>query len=187
MSKPIRSSSLNSILKHARRVVIAGVMTSSALFAGCAQAGQYPNPTTVAAAPATRPDAIYVYAFDSSAGDVKLDDHGIASKLKASMSGDSPAQQQSQEAVEAREAVANEIVAKLQSMGLPAIRADVPPPDDRSVLVVAKARSVRRCSSSTSRRTAYRNSSSSSTRARTAATRRASRRWRASARRRAMR
>jgi len=137
MSKPIRPSSLNSILKHARRVVIAGVMTSSALFAGCAQAGQYPNPTTVAAAPATRPDAIYVYAFDSNAGDVKLDDHGIASKLKASMSGDSPAQQQSQEAVEAREAVANEIVAKLQSMGLPAIRADVPPPDDRSVLVVA--------------------------------------------------
>ncbi|MDR5740758.1 MULTISPECIES: DUF4410 domain-containing protein [unclassified Caballeronia] len=137
MSKPILVSSLDSILKHARRVVIAGVMTGTALFAGCAQAGPYADATTVASAPATRPDAIYVYAFDSDASDVRLDDHGLAAKLKASMSGESRAQQQSQEAVEAREEVANEIVAKLQSMGLPAIRADVPPPDDRSVLVVA--------------------------------------------------
>lgn len=136
MSIQIRFPSFDSILKHARHAVIAGVMTSSALFAGCAQAGQYQHAPTVAAATAARPDVIYVYAFQSSASDVKLDEHGIASRLKASMSGESQAQQQSMEAVEAREEVANEIVAKLQSMGLRAVRADVAPPDNQNVLVV---------------------------------------------------
>lgn len=134
MSQPIRFPSLDSIVRHARRALVAGVMTGSALFAGCAQAGQ-PEPT-VATAPGVRPDTVYVYAFGSNADQVKLDDHGLASKLGTAMSGDTHAQQQAQDAIEAPEDVANEIVAKLQSMGLRAVRADVPPPDDQNALVV---------------------------------------------------
>jgi outer membrane murein-binding lipoprotein Lpp len=135
------SSSIN-LFKKVRGAALAGFVVGTALLAGCAsnpaqasnQYGQYVQ--TVAAAPAVRPDAIYVYAFASDANDVKLDNHGLISKLGSAMSGDSQARKQTQDAIAAREEVANEIVAKLQSMGLPAVRADVPPPQDRSVLVV---------------------------------------------------
>jgi len=146
MSSSIKFSSFSSIINKARGAALAGLVVGTALLAGCAsnpaqaasQFNQYGGQSvqTVAAAPALRPDTIYVYAFASDASEVKLDNHGMISKIGAAMSGDSQAQKQAQDAVAAREEVANEIVAKLQSMGLPAVRADVPPPEDRSVLVV---------------------------------------------------
>ncbi|SPB15478.1 hypothetical protein NOV72_02698 [Caballeronia novacaledonica] len=142
MSSSIKFSSLNAVFKKVRGAALAGFVVGTALLAGCAsnpaqasgQCGQYVQ--TVAASPAVRPDNIYVYAFASDASDVKLDNHGLISKIGSAMSGDSQAQKQAQDAVAAREEVANEIVAKLQSMGLRAIRADVPPPQDQNVLVV---------------------------------------------------
>jgi hypothetical protein len=108
-----------------KRAAAACVLTATAFFAAGA-----------AHADTVRPDTIYVYAFQSDAADVKLDNHGLVSKLKGALSDDSAAQQKAQEAQQSREAVANEIVAKLQSMGLPAVRADVPPPADQNVLAV---------------------------------------------------
>ncbi len=67
---------------------------------------------------------------------MQLDNHGMVKKLSNALSNDSAAQQQVQQAPEARDEVADAIVAKLQSMGLRAIRADMPPPDDQNVLVV---------------------------------------------------
>jgi hypothetical protein len=146
MSRSIQSSSLNAFFKKARGAALAGFVVGTALLAGCASnpaqassqynqyGGQYVQ--TVAAAPAVRPDTIYVYAFASDANEVKLDDHGMISKIGSAMSGESQAQKQTQDAIAAQQEVANEIVAKLQSMGLRAVRADVPPPQDQNVLVV---------------------------------------------------
>ncbi|MDR5816484.1 DUF4410 domain-containing protein [Caballeronia sp. LZ033] len=122
---------------------LAALVVGTALLAGCADnpaqaadaSGAYAQ-TTSASVQTLRPDTLYVYPFASDASDVKLDNHGMLSKLGAAMSGDSQADKQAQDAVAAREEVANEIVAKLQSMGLRAIRADVPPPDGQNVLMI---------------------------------------------------
>jgi ribosomal protein S19E (S16A) len=129
--------SIDSILKSAKRAAAVSVLVGTALFAGCANADAQSEQTAQSQQTATvRPEVIYVYAFQSDADDVKLDNHGIVSKLKTSFSDDSAEQQQAQHAQQAREEVANEIVAKLQSMGLRAIRADVPPPANQNVLAV---------------------------------------------------
>ncbi|VXC97817.1 conserved exported hypothetical protein [Burkholderia sp. 8Y] len=135
MSHATNFSSLDSLVRHARRALVAGLVTGVALFAGSARAAGA-DAQTAAIASAVRSGTIYVYPFESEASDVKLDNHGLASKLKTAMSGDTTAQQQAQDALAAREAVADEVVAKLQSMGLRAVRADVPPPDDQNVLEV---------------------------------------------------
>jgi hypothetical protein len=129
MSVTFKSAS--SKLRHA---IAAGILASTALFAGCANAADVVGEAVTI--PAVRPDTIYVYAFNASADDVKLDNHGVVSKLSSALSGDSSEQKQAQGAAQAREDVANAIVAKLQSMGLRAVRAAVPPPQDQNVLVV---------------------------------------------------
>jgi hypothetical protein len=122
--------------KKVRNAIAASILAGTALFAGCAQADAAGFANQTASVPAVRPDTIYVYAFQSDASDVKLDNHGMISKLSSAMSGDSSEQKQAQDAAQAREDVANAIVAKLQSMGLRAVRADIAPPDDQNVLVV---------------------------------------------------
>ncbi|SAL44047.1 hypothetical protein AWB71_02320 [Caballeronia peredens] len=142
MSKSIKSFSFNAIVKKTRGAALAAFVVGTASLAGCASnPAQAASPynqyaQTATATPTIRPDTIYVYAFASDASEVKLDNHGMISKIGSAMSGDSQANKQMQDAAAAREEVANEIVAKLQSMGLRAVRADVPPPDDQSVLVV---------------------------------------------------
>ncbi|SAK46000.1 DUF4410 domain-containing protein [Caballeronia ptereochthonis] len=146
MSNPIKFSSLNTTFRKARGAALVGLVVGTALLAGCASnpaqaASQYGRSgaqtvQTVAATPAVGLDNIYVYAFASDASDVKLDNHGMISKIGSAFSGGSQADKATQDAIAAREEVANEIVAKLQSMGLRAIRADVPPSDDQNVLEV---------------------------------------------------
>jgi hypothetical protein len=128
------SVTFKSVSSKLRHVIAASMLAGAALFAGCASASE-PAAQAVTV-PAVRPDTIYVYAFSASADNVKLDNHGVVSKLSSAMSGDSSEQKQAQNAAQAREDVANAIVAKLQSMGLRAVRADVPPPQDQNVLVV---------------------------------------------------
>jgi hypothetical protein len=135
------TDSFDFIINKAKRAVAVGVLVGTALIAGCAStiADADSLTTQTAFVPAARPDTVYVYAFDSDASDVKLDDHGMITKLKNAVSDDSAAQQQAQQAQKAdaaRNEVADAIVAKLQSMGLRATRAAVPPPDDQNVLVV---------------------------------------------------
>jgi hypothetical protein len=124
-------TSLN-ISKGARRI-FAG-LAFTVLLSGCA--GSITNASETRVQPQVRPDNIYVYTFDSSPGQVKLDHTGLIQKLKSQMSGTSSAEAQSADAVEVREQVADEIVHQLQSMGLRAIRSDIPAPADQNVLMV---------------------------------------------------
>lgn len=124
-------TSLN-VSKGARRI-FAG-LAFAVLLSGCA--GTITNTSQAAAQSEVRPDTVYVYTFDSSPDQVKLDNTGILHKLKSQMSGTSSAEAQSADAVEVREQVANEIVHQLQSMGLRAVRSDVPAPADQNVLMV---------------------------------------------------
>jgi hypothetical protein len=116
-----------------------GILRATAALAFCAAltgcAGGITNASQYSAAPDIRPDNIYVYTFDSSPDEVKLDS-GMMQKLKSRIDGTSAADQQSQQAVAVREEVANEIVTQLQSMGLRAIRSDIPAPTDQNVLIV---------------------------------------------------
>jgi hypothetical protein len=130
--------SLNKFFTYTRRALAACVLTGAALLAGCASTAADAQGVDAQAtlAPVVRPDTIYVYAFASDASEVQLDDHGVVTKLKNAFSSDDAAQRQAQKASDAREELADSIVAKLQSMGLRAVRAETPPPDAQNVLMV---------------------------------------------------
>ncbi|SAL13954.1 hypothetical protein AWB67_00281 [Caballeronia terrestris] len=121
--------------KFSVRRVVAVAALGSMFLTGCASADVGTATAQYSATQVARPDTIYVYAFDSSADEVKLDS-GRMQKMKARIEGTSAAEEQSADATEVREEVANEIVAKLQSMGLRATRANAPAPADENVLMV---------------------------------------------------
>ncbi|WP_245841471.1 DUF4410 domain-containing protein [Paraburkholderia ribeironis] len=106
----------------------------SALLTGCA-GSSIRNASEASAQPQVRPDTIYVYTFDANPQQVKVDG-GMLQKLKTQLSGSSDAQKQVADADQVREQVANEIGRQLQSMGLHAIRSDVPAPADQNALLV---------------------------------------------------
>jgi hypothetical protein len=126
-------TSFKSLVRNAKHVAAATFVAGS-LFLGCT-ASAATNATQAAAAPLARADVIYVYAFDATPGEVKLDS-GMGQKLKTAMSGESSAQMQDQTAADTRVQVANEIVRELQSMGLRAVRVDGPAPANQNALIV---------------------------------------------------
>ena len=127
-------TSLNFLKKNTARFACVAMVCGSALLTGCA--GGSINNASVASAPLqVRPDNIYVYTFDAHPDQVKLDG-GMLQKMKTQIEGSSAAEKQSADAIEVREQVANEIVHQLQSMGLRAIRSDIPAPADQNVLLV---------------------------------------------------
>ncbi len=128
-------TSVSFLKKNAARFACVAMVCGSALLTGCA-GGSINNATQSRVEPQVRPDNIYVYTFDSSPEQVKLDNGGMLKKLKAQLDGSSTAQKQTADAIAVREQVANEIVQQLQSMGLRAIRSDVPAPADQNVLLV---------------------------------------------------
>src|SRR5471032_2308803 len=103
------------------------------LLTGCA--GGVTNVSAFSPAAQVRPETIYVYAFESTPDQVKLDG-GLLQKVKTQLDGESTMKKQADDALEVREQVADEIVKQLQSMGLHAVRADSPAPTDRNVLIV---------------------------------------------------
>lgn len=124
---------LHSLVNKTRRFAGAALLAGSLLASGCASAAsalQAAGPL-----PQVHADVIYVSAFDISPDLVKLDS-GMAQKLKMMASGESSAQQQQQVALAAREKLADNIVAQLQKMGLPATRVDGPVPAGRNAIVV---------------------------------------------------
>jgi hypothetical protein len=127
-------NSIRFVASKGARGASAAVIVLCALLAGCA--GGVSNTAQYSAQPQVRPDNIYVYSFDSTPNQVKLDNGGVIQKMTSQFDGTSTAQKQAQEAAEVREQVANEIVRQLQSMGLRAIRSDVPAPADQNVLLV---------------------------------------------------
>jgi hypothetical protein len=126
--------SIQTIGRKGARCASAAALVLCALLAGCA--GGVTNATSYSAAPQVRPDNIYVYAFDSQADQVKLDNTGVIQKIKSEFDPATPAQKQAEQAAQVREQVADEIVHQLQSMGLHAIRSDVPAPADQNALLV---------------------------------------------------
>lgn len=119
--------------ENAGRITCVALVCGSALLSGCA--GSVTNASQYSTQPQVRPDNIYVYTFNSSPDQVKLDS-GMLQKMESHIDGASAAQKQSSDAVEVREQVANEIVHQLQSMGLRAIRSDIPAPADQNVLLI---------------------------------------------------
>lgn len=127
-------TSIQTIGRKGARCASAAALVLCALLAGCA--GGVTNATSYSAVTPVRPDNIYVYAFDSSADQVKLDNSGVIQKIKSEFDPATPAQKQAEQAAQVREQVADEIVHQLQSMGLRAIRSDTPAPADQNVLIV---------------------------------------------------
>jgi ribosomal protein S19E (S16A) len=117
------------------RSASAALAFSAMLLSGCA-AASVTNTAQYATPMQTAPQSVYVYTFAGNPEAVKLDNSGIVRKLSASFSGASQASQQTEKAVAASNELTDEVVAKLQSMGVRAIRTDAPPPADQSVMIV---------------------------------------------------
>ena len=113
--------------------VLSALAFCAVLLTGCA--GGVTNVSAFPAATQVRPETIYVYAFESTPEQVKLDG-GLLQKVKTQFDGASATKKQADDALEVREQVADEIVKQLQSMGLRAVRADSPAPTDRNILIV---------------------------------------------------
>jgi len=126
-------TSFEFVARKVTRWAGAALVAGSLLLTGCA--GGVTNVSQYTAKPQVRPDTIYVYAFDSTPDQVKLDS-GMAQKLKTQLSGSSDANEQYKAAAAAREQVADEIVRRLQSMGLNAERSDGPAPANQNALLV---------------------------------------------------
>jgi Domain of unknown function (DUF4410) len=128
-------ASLTSARRTTLRSASVALAFSAMLLSGCA-AASVTNPVQYATTGLTRPDTVYVYTFAGNPDAVKLDNTGIVHKLSASFQGSSQASQQTEQAVAASNEMTDEVVAKLQAMGLRAVRTDAPPPADQNVLIV---------------------------------------------------
>jgi len=126
-------TSFKSLVRNAKRAAAMALVAGSLLLTGCASGIN--GTTQTSAAPHVRADVIYVYSFDATPNQVKMDS-GIAQQLKTAVSGESSAQKQVQTAIDTREQVADEIVRELQSMGLRAARVDGLAPANQNALVV---------------------------------------------------
>jgi type IV secretory pathway TrbL component len=98
-------NSIRFVASKGARGASAAVIVLCALLAGCA--GGVSNTAQYSAQPQVRPDNIYVYSFDSTPNQVKLDNGGVIQKMTSQFDGTSTAQKQAQEAAEVREQVAN--------------------------------------------------------------------------------
>jgi hypothetical protein len=106
--------------KKAGRGVTVALISGALLLGGCASG--ITDKAQLSAMPKVRPDNVYVYTFSIAPDQVKLDEGGLASKLASQLSGVSSQAAQVEAAAEVQEALANEIVQKLQSIGLRAMR-----------------------------------------------------------------
>lgn len=107
-------TSFKYLVGNAKRLAGMALVAGSLLLTGCASGIN--GTTQTSAAPHVRADVIYVYSFNATPEQVKMDS-GIAQKIGSAISGESSAQKQVQTAIDTREQVANEIVRELQSMG----------------------------------------------------------------------
>lgn len=131
-------AALNSVRGKTLRSASAALAFSAMLLSGYA-AASVTNTTQYSTLTQANPQNVYVYTFASNPDSVKLDNSGLIHKLSASFSGSSQQASQTQEAAAASDALTDEVVAKLQAMGMHAIRTDAPPPADQNVLIVEGA------------------------------------------------
>lgn len=121
-------------VKMVRRIGAALVL-SCALFSGCAS-GNVTSVSEQGAPIGTQPATVYVTAFDIDANDVKVDQGGAMKKIKASIEGTTQGQAQADTAADARDDVADDLVAKLQHMGVHAVKLEGPVPAGQNALIV---------------------------------------------------
>jgi hypothetical protein len=126
-------TSFKSLVRNTKCLAGTALVAGSLLLSGGASGASGTMQTSTA--PRVRAEVIYVYSFDTTTDQVKMDS-GIAQELKTAMSGESSDQKRDQPAIDAREQVADEIVRELQSMGLHAVRVDGPAPANENALVV---------------------------------------------------
>jgi Domain of unknown function (DUF4410) len=119
-----------SIQRNASRLTLAAFAATSMLMAGCASATTMISDASVPATLAhVSADVIYVRGFDVNANQVRVDDN-VMHRVKAMATGNAGALSQDQTALDARNAVADEIVSDLRAKGLHAERIDGPVPTD---------------------------------------------------------
>lgn len=119
----MQRSFFKSVTRRVSRFASAAVLAGSLLFGGCANASTHVTSASAAQQTPVRADVIVVYPFTGSADQVQLDS-GMAQRLKTQMSGSSAEAEQMKAATQASEQVADEIVKRLQAMGLNAQRAN---------------------------------------------------------------
>lgn len=121
---------------QARRLLAAISGASVLAFSGCATHPPVSGAVTAHATGLMYPQNIYVYAFDMRSAQVKPDS-GLLQRLAAGAEGaGASAAQVAGLAAQVQDAVANELVHKLQKSNLRAIRSAVPVPPDQTVLFV---------------------------------------------------
>lgn len=120
-------------IRNAKHLTAAALVTGSLILGGCASAAT--ETMKIDPAPNVHADVIYVCSFGATSSQVKMDS-GLAHEGKSLISGGSLAQEQDQTATDTREQVADEIVRKLQSAGLRAVRADCAAPPSQNALIV---------------------------------------------------
>ena len=123
------------LFQQAKTVVLTAAAAATMLMTGCASAQTADINRTPFAAP-VHADIIYVTPFAANTDMVRLDSGGIVKKVASMASGESSADSQYQAAMQAREAVANEIVRDLRAKGLNAERLDGPVPAGVNALIV---------------------------------------------------
>lgn len=120
--------------KQAKTIVLTAAAVASMLLTGYATA-QTVDVNRALVQPQVRADVIYVTPFAATTDMVKLDS-GLSQKVKAMATGESSASMQYDTVMEAREALANEIVHELQAKGLRAERLDGPVPANANAIIV---------------------------------------------------
>ncbi|WP_342052071.1 MULTISPECIES: DUF4410 domain-containing protein [unclassified Cupriavidus] len=122
------------LFKQARIVVLTAAAAATMLMTGCASAQTADVNRAPFAAP-VHADIIYVTPFVATTGMVRLDS-GMVKKVANMATGESSSDQQYQAVMQAREAVANEIVQDLRAKGLNAERLDGPVPAGVNALIL---------------------------------------------------
>ena len=132
--------SLKFFIRNAKHLTASALAAGSLILGGCASAATETIETYTM--PNVRADVIYVCSFGATSSQVKMDS-GLAHEGKTLISGGSLVQEQDQTATDTREQVADEIVRKLQSAGLRAVRADcAAPPNQNALLVEGKFQTI---------------------------------------------
>ncbi|PLP98066.1 DUF4410 domain-containing protein [Cupriavidus pauculus] len=129
------TTTFQALSRTAKQLTIAAVAAASMMMAGGASATTMISEASVPASVAhVQADVVYVRGFDVSASQVKVD-NTMMHRIKAMASGDG-ADSETQAALAARNATADEIVRQLQAKGLHAVRIDGPVPTDANALIV---------------------------------------------------
>lgn len=129
------TTTFQTLSRTAKQLTIAAVAAASMMMAGGASATTMIAEASVPASLSpVQADVVYVRGFDVSASQVKVDDT-MMHRIKAMAAGDAT-DSETQAALAARNATADEIVRQLQAKGLRAVRVDGPVPTDANALIV---------------------------------------------------